>query len=338
MADLEVLYQEHIRVLPNDSMGRSVLYFNLVHCAAPGLELMRCLFYCLSVVKENPQSVNKGIVLLVLTTNEDTGGSLLLTGLSSLRDVFPLKVQDVHLLIPSPLSPSNYLCQYLNETKTQLGAIAGRSVHVHCSGTGYNFAGSLIQHGLLSFQIPGSVGGTWSSADFFLWISSRKMVENSRYSGIFDSGFARNPSSQLRMMENLGARGIGTSGALSETALENIDLVGRGHISAVQDIQGVRPRGLGALPTAIAASRDRLSGSRDNQTIDVAMSKISGPSFALNDAATKFPHTRPAGSPLPALNHEVEAAAARDGLTSSKRIAIADYWRTKGSHGGGRCK
>jgi hypothetical protein len=175
--DLEHLGLGAVKILPKDSMGRSVLCHNQSRLKQINLvTALRYTFYFVTVALEDDLSQRHGFVLLGDTSDSrpDRKKTRLLVEL--VRDCLPIKIRGVHICFPAIKSVGKL---FLPTKLWLMGRSLRRRTLMH-SGCADELLIDLEEFGMLKEGIPDDFGGAYGARDFEEWVEERRVLEASR--------------------------------------------------------------------------------------------------------------------------------------------------------------
>jgi hypothetical protein len=178
--DLEHLGLGAVRILPKDSMGRSVLYYH--QSPLNRIDIMTALrytFYFATVALEDDLSQRHGVVLLGDTNdsrqdNFNRKRARLL--LELLRDCLPLRIRAVHICFPAIKSVGKL---FLPAILWLMGRSMRRRTLIH-AGCVDELLLDLQEFGMTKKGIPEDFGGAYGAQGFKEWVEERRALEASR--------------------------------------------------------------------------------------------------------------------------------------------------------------
>jgi hypothetical protein len=178
--DLEHLGLGAVRILPKDSMGRSVLYYH--QSPLNRIDIMTALrytFYFATVALEDELSQRHGFVLLGDTNdsrqdNFNRKKAKLLVEV--VRDCLPVRTRAVHICFPARKSVGKL---FLPTKLWLFGKEMRRRTLTH-SGCADELIIDLQEFGMTKEGIPDDFGGAYGAQDFEEWVEERRALEASR--------------------------------------------------------------------------------------------------------------------------------------------------------------
>jgi hypothetical protein len=175
--DIMVLRAGSLVLLPNDNVGRSVLYYDRAKLPGPELieSLLRVNFFILSVLSENIASQTDGFVF-TFPVSTTAGGDVSLGGakcfLHLIRNVMPTRMKTAHVTC-CPLPKAG--------RKTFLGTILPASIQrhgnffdnitvIHAAESEHEICEKLQDHYMKPEGLPETLGGTWKYEMWLQWM------------------------------------------------------------------------------------------------------------------------------------------------------------------------
>jgi hypothetical protein len=178
--DLEHIGLGAVKILPKDSMGRTVLYHH--QSRLDSIDLMtglRYTFYLATVALEDDFSQRHGFVLLGNTSdsrqdNFNRKKAKLLVEV--VRDCLPVRTRAVHICFPARKSVGKL---FLPTKLWLFGKEMRRRTLTH-SGCADELIIDLQEFGMTKEGIPVDFGGAYGAQDFEQWLKERRALETSR--------------------------------------------------------------------------------------------------------------------------------------------------------------
>jgi hypothetical protein len=178
--DLTALSTGVFLVLPVDSQGRAVLYFD---CAKIGDStrdsLRRLAFYMLSVACEVSASPDWGIVVLISLQASQDSSSHFKVCFRDILEAMPGQVVACHVVCFQALqqNPNIPQDQLRAVAEAYFGSLTGSKLFVHMDRTRSQALEMLRMHGLSRHSLPKSIGGSWGVERFVEWCELRTRFE-----------------------------------------------------------------------------------------------------------------------------------------------------------------
>jgi hypothetical protein len=176
-ADLSMLSNGVILVLPADAEGRPVVYFDATKL---GTEIRspfpRLAFYMLSVACDVSAAPNRGFVI-VMSLQSDSGAAQ--ASIGDVLDVIPGQLASCHVVCYQALSDRPDLTEdhFREIAKSYFGPLPESKLHVHMDRSRPQALDRLGAHGLLPASLPKSIGGSWGVERFVEWCELRTRFE-----------------------------------------------------------------------------------------------------------------------------------------------------------------
>ena len=178
--DLEHLGLGAIKILPKDSMGRTVLYHHQSRLDSIDLvTALRYTFYFATVALEDDLSQRHGFVLLGDTNDirqENFNRKKTKVLVELLRDCLPVRIRAVHICFPAIKSVGKL---FLPTKLWLFGKEIRRRTLTH-SGCAGELIIDLQEFGMTKEGIPVDFGGAYGAQDFEQWLEERRALEASR--------------------------------------------------------------------------------------------------------------------------------------------------------------
>lgn len=187
-ADLECLNTGCLILLPNDSMGRSVIFFDRSklkpHMFLATETRLRCLYYFLNVACENEVTQTQGLVVLGLVSKPPAVGfdfSFPARGIDAVN-TFPFHIHEIHLTtLPSASGQGSFLDAVLSSALTMISVYFGRIKTHHGEDGACDLIPKLKMYGLAKKSLPPILGGNWDMEKFQSWMRRRSRHEEEMY-------------------------------------------------------------------------------------------------------------------------------------------------------------
>jgi len=193
--DLTALSSGVIVILPNDRLGRSVVFYDCSKAADSHRDaLRRVAFYMLTVASEVSAAPNRGIVLVIGLDDGQAGGQGLAAAgaaaaaatttkgsLADLLEVIPSTIEAVHVVCFPVLSrdPDVPRAQFEQTARSAVGTstVPDGRLYVHMDRSRSEALEKLYKYHLTAACLPKSVGGNWGIERFVEWCELRTRYE-----------------------------------------------------------------------------------------------------------------------------------------------------------------
>jgi len=159
--------------LPNDDKGRSVFFLDGNKIGKVSKDsLLNVAFYLLSLVRENPTSIEQGFVFIVLL--QDCGRSVLdRITFADILDAIPSRLAEVHVLCDSKSES-----RAITRAQKLFGRETGDDLRMHVRKADNDWVQKLQKYGLSKDSLHKSIpGGGWGVQRFVEWCELRTRYE-----------------------------------------------------------------------------------------------------------------------------------------------------------------